>query len=135
MVYNYSEVTYRLFRETAIVVFRKKDESIRVMLCTRNITTAEKLLNNGSYAAMQLCGHDKRCTIQTGAIAAIDMIIEEVRSFKVDRILSVTYLGEIFSKQELDAAVEVVKSEQDRWKDFDSFDDIQKAVLLNNLNN
>ena len=59
---TYPEVYSRLCYETAFVVFLKKDGTIRLMLCTRNLNTVS--LQYG-FQGKALGGHDNRCNIST----------------------------------------------------------------------
>lgn len=96
---NYSDVFLRLTYETASLVFIKKDGTIRTMLATRNINTARL---NGDELTAQLAGHDNRCNINNGNIAVVDLSIGDVRSFNIDRLASIDWLGEVKTSDELD---------------------------------
>lgn len=98
---KYSEVFLRLTYETAIVTFIKKDGTVRIMLCTRNLKTAS-LVNN--YAAEKLGAHDKRCSIANGNVAVIDLELGEARSFGIDRVSDIRYLGEV-TAQDLERVI------------------------------
>lgn len=87
---DYSEIINRLDKETAIVTFLKKDGSTRVMMCSRNTLTAG--FNHG-YLGGLLSGHDRRCNIGNGNIAAIDLVIGECRAFNKSRVLDIEWLG------------------------------------------
>lgn len=86
----YGDMFMRLQYEVATVVFTKKNGEIRVMLCTRNLKTAE--LIHGNLGGL-LNGHDKRCNIHNGNISVIDMLKGEPRSFNIDRVLNVNFYG------------------------------------------
>jgi hypothetical protein len=98
---TYPEVYSRLCFETAIVIFMKKDGSIRLMLCTRNMTTIN--LKYGNQVAT-LAGHERRCSINNGNIAVFDLDEGDARQFNIDRLTSYTTLGVIGTKEELDKA-------------------------------
>lgn len=111
MMYNYSEVYNRLSTETCVVVFKKKDDTIRVMLATRNLITSG--LDYGLLKGL-LDGHDKRCNIRNGNVGVIDLTIGEGRAFNIDRVVDILWLGDIRTKEELEAA-------------FDKFMEIKSA--------
>lgn len=111
MAYNYSEVYNRISTETGIVVFRKKDGTVRVMLATRNLITAS--LDYGLLKSL-LDGHDKRCNIRNGNVGVIDLTIGEGRAFNIERVLDIVWLGDIRTKEDLDKA-------------FDKFMEVKKA--------
>ena len=111
---KYGEVFGRLTYELAAIVFLKKDGKIRVMLGTRNLRTAE--LEYG-FLGQQLGGRDRNCNIDNGNIALIDMVIGEVRSFNIERLLSIDFLGEVRSKEEYDRV----------YKDFIEFKEEYEA--------
>lgn len=98
---SYSEMFMRLQEETAIVRFMKKNGEIRLMLATRNMDTATKLYD---YLGGQLAGHDKRCNIHNKNMAVIDLEIGEARSFSVDRLISIEFLGELDTPEKLENA-------------------------------
>lgn len=111
---KYGEVFGRLTYELAAIVFLKKDGKIRVMLGTRNLRTAE--LEYG-FLGQKLGGRDRNCNIDNGNIALIDMVIGEVRSFNIERLLSIDFLGEVRSKEEYDRV----------YKDFIEFKEEYEA--------
>lgn len=111
MMYSYSEVYNRLSTETCVVVFKKKDDTIRVMLATRNLITSG--LDYGLLKGL-LDGHDKRCNIRNGNVGVIDLTIGEGRAFNIDRVVDILWLGDIRTKEELEAA-------------FDKFMEIKSA--------
>lgn len=104
MSFAYSEVYNRLSTETGVVKFRKKDGTLRVMLCTRNLITAN--LDYGMLKGL-LDGHDKRCNIRNGNIGVIDLTIGEGRAFNIERVISIDWLGDIRTKEDLDKAFDV----------------------------
>lgn len=110
-MYSYSEVYNRLSTETCVVVFKKKDDTIRVMLATRNLITSG--LDYGLLKGL-LDGHDKRCNIRNGNVGVIDLTIGEGRAFNIDRVVDILWLGDIRTKEELEAA-------------FDKFMEIKSA--------
>lgn len=111
MMYSYSEVYNRLSTETCVVVFKKKDDTIRVMLATRNLITSG--LDYGLLKGL-LDGHDKRCNIRNGNVGVIDLTIGEGRAFNIDRVVDILWLGDIRTKEELESA-------------FDKFMEIKSA--------
>ena len=123
--FEYSDIFTRLYYEVAVVTFLKKDGSIRIMVCTRNLKTAEMLYG---FMGQQLGAHDKRCSIQNGNIAVIDLEIGEARSFSVNRLCDIQYLGEVKDKEMLDKAlgkyIEYKEwfNKQLKSVDFDSID-------------
>lgn len=98
---QYSEVFSNLTFQTAILVFMKKNGDVRLMLGTRNLSTVG--LHYG-FQGNILGGHDKRCNIRNGNIAVYDLLLGDARSFHIDRLISVEYLGEIKSMEELNSA-------------------------------
>lgn len=100
---DYAEIYGRLNFETAIIVFLKKSGDIRTMLATRCTSTID--LNNGDRG-VTFGGYDKRCTINNGNIAVIDLVIGEARQFNVERLLKVQFIGEIKTQEQMDNAME-----------------------------
>ena len=89
-MYSYPEVFSKLTYETALVTFLKKDGTIRVMLCTRNLDTIS--IKYGFQGAA-LGGHDNRCNINNGNLAVYDLILGDARSFNIDRLVDIQYGG------------------------------------------
>lgn len=99
---NYAEVFGRLVFETAIVIFMKKDGTIRTMLATRNLQTVALVYG---FQGNVLGGHDNRCNIGNGNVAVFDMIAGDARSFNIDRLISIEYFGELKTREEYDEAL------------------------------
>ena len=100
---DYSELFQKLTYETAIITFFKKNGEIRVMLATRNLMTANIKFG---FLGRSLGGHDNRCNIINGNVAVIDLILGEARSFHVDRIVDVQWLGEVRDEAKLDTIIQ-----------------------------
>lgn len=100
---NYSTVYRNLTYDTAVITFLKKNGDIRLMLGTRNLRTAE--LQYGFLGGM-LSGYDNRCGIGNGNIAVIDLILGEVRTFNIERLIDIQYLGNIANLDQLNKQVE-----------------------------
>lgn len=115
---EYGEVYARLILETAIVVFKKANGKVRVMLCTRNTDTATMIWKEGNIG-YSLYGFDKRCNRGNKNLAVVDLILGECRSFNTDRVLALKWYGEIKDGDELERVVdEYTKIEADFSKDL-----------------
>lgn len=99
---TYAEVFSKLSYEVAIITFLKKDGNIRVMLGTRNLNTVA--LKYG-FQGQRLGGHDNRCNINNGNVAVFDMEIGDARSFNIDRLSNIEWLGVISTPAELDNVI------------------------------
>lgn len=100
---KYGEVYSSLQTEVCIITFLKKDATVRNMLATRNRRIANIC---GNFNVAQFEGHDKRCNIDNGNIAVYDLIIDEVRSFNVGRLLYIKQCGNVKTREELNAMAE-----------------------------
>lgn len=100
-MYEYTDVFRNLTYQTAAIVFVKRNGEPRVMLATRNLHTAALVYG---FKGNELGGHDNRCSVKNGNIAVIDMVLGQARSFNIERLVSVTYFGEITTAQQLDEA-------------------------------
>ena len=101
----YGSMFMYLGRFTGIVVFRKKNNELRVMLCTRNDNTIK--VQNEEYKCFELKGHDKRCNIQNGNMSVFDLVKTEPRGFNAARVMYVEYfLEEINTESKLNYAIE-----------------------------
>lgn len=112
-MYSYPEVFSKLTYETALVTFLKKDGTVRVMLCTRNLDTVS--LRFGFQGAA-LGGHDNRCNIKNGNMAVFDLILGEARSFNIERVLSVYYSGIITNNEQLDACINAYAEFKEKYE-------------------
>ena len=93
-MFNYPEVYNRLNVELGIIIFMKKNGEVRVMLGTRNLNIASYAFAiEGQTVKNSLAGHDNRCNIKNGNIAVMDVMIGEARSFNIERLVYITYLG------------------------------------------
>lgn len=90
----YSQMFQTLEDMTAVIKFIKKDGSIRVMLCTRNKTTASLLCDGNNFSA-KLGGFDKKANIGNHNIPVIDLVISDVRTFCIERLEGYQFLGVI----------------------------------------
>lgn len=106
-MFNYPEVYNRLNIELGIIIFMKKNGEVRVMLGTRNLNIASYAFAiEGQTIKNSLAGHDNRCNIKNGNIAVMDVMIGEARSFNIERLVDITYLGRPNNKEEFEKAVE-----------------------------
>lgn len=113
---DYGETYTRLSYETALVAFVKKDGSIRILLGTRNLTTAA--LEYGNLGGL-LNGHDKRCNIKNGNLAVVDLALGECRSFNIERLLKIHYFGQIETLERLEEVyTEYMGIKQEFEKEF-----------------
>ena len=96
---TYPEVYSRLCYETAFVVFLKKDGTIRLMLCTRNLNTVS--LQYG-FQGKALGGHDNRCNISIANIAVFDLALSQPRSFNIDRLVKIEFKGIVSTAEQLE---------------------------------
>lgn len=124
---DYAEMFQRLSYETAIVTFIKRDGSLRFMMCTRNLKTVA--LKYG-FQGSKLGSHDRRCNIQNGNVAVMDLILGDSRSFSMDRLCETVFLGEITTTDELNAAIDQYTQYKDRCMSVIKSDDI-----FNNIDN
>ena len=109
---TYPEVYSRLCYETAFVVFLKKDGTIRLMLCTRNLNTVA--LQYG-FQGKALGGHDNRCNINNGNIAVFDLALGEARSFNIDRLVKIEFKGIVSTAEQLEeVTLDIIKIKLDK---------------------
>lgn len=127
---DYLEVAYRMTEEAAIVIFRKKDNTVRVMLCTGSLRVLDNVIEDPGYLQMQLSGRNARNKPESKNICAIDLIIEEVRQFSTERVITINWLGKLKDKEELEAAAVLTKQLQDEWKEFDNLSEVQQMMFI-----
>jgi len=100
---KYADIYMRLSYETAVVVFLKKDGSVRLLLGTRNLSTISLMYG---FQGTELGKMDFRCNINNGNIALFDLIIGEARQFNIDRLIDIQFAGNIDTKEKLDDVFE-----------------------------
>lgn len=110
---SYGDLYMRLASETAMIRFLKKNGEIRLMLATRNMDTAESMYG---YLGGQLAGHDKRCNIKNNNMAVIDLEIGEARSFSLDRLISVEFLGTLDTPEKIEEASRIFNKSRDDFE-------------------
>lgn len=116
--YEYGNTWGRLLTETALVAFMKKDGHARLMLCTRNTDTA-KVMWADKHLKGLLGGFDHRCNIRNGNIGVIDLAIGDCRSFGIDRVIAIKWLGELTKEEDINKAIEEYESiEADMQKEY-----------------
>ena len=98
MLFKYPEVFSKLTYETAYLIFLKKDGSIRLMLATMNLS---KFSLSWGFQGKALGGHDNRCNINNGNVAVFDLLLGDARSFSIDRLVSIEYMGIVDSIERL----------------------------------
>ena len=116
-MFKYTDVYSKLTYETALVTFLKKDGTIRVMLCTRNLDTAA--LKYGFMGAI-LGGHDNRCNVKNGNIAVIDLELGDARSFSIDRVIDIQYSGVVDTVEQLDKCIDSYKEFRQKYEESHS---------------
>lgn len=110
---EYTEIYRRLMEETAIVTFLKRDGKIRNMLATRNIRTMN-LCEDCNINSMSW--HDKKCGIDNGNVAVMDLIIGEGRSFNVERLIRITFVGVIDSIERFEQVCKEFKEFREQYE-------------------
>lgn len=100
--YKCIELNKRIFKETAIIVFRDK----RFILCTRNKSTIMLLSNDIKFDSIEY----------SGFIEVADLVKEEARLINVNNLIDVCYLGVIEKQAELDKLIKISLSERYIYK-------------------
>lgn len=130
---KYQEIYRRLLTETAEIVFIKSNGQIRTMLATRNAISAEHFGFDIPFVKACIGNHDKRCNINNGNMAVVDLIIGEGRSFNIERLVSINWVGEVDSKERADAVYRNFKEFEERYKESKngvSFDDLKSIESI-----
>lgn len=110
--YTYSDVYNKLNFETAILIFIKKNGSLRIMLATRNSQTIQLW---GSNSLAMLHGHERRCNIKNNTIAVVDLEIDQARSFNAFYLVDYRSLGVISTIPQLLQALDIFKEFRTRY--------------------
>ena len=99
---TYIEVYNRLNTGVAVVVFFKANGDLRVMLATRNMMFIT--MAGATDALALLASRERKCTIDNLSIAVVDVVLGEVRAFKVGRLIAFCGVT-IRTQEDLEAAV------------------------------
>lgn len=130
---NYSEIYNDLTYNMGIVIFAKKDGTIRVMACTRNLDIAQLTFG---WIPGELKKMDGRCGIGNGNVGVIDLSIGEGRCFNISRLIYYKSLGQVNSLEELNEQMGVYLKFASEYKALNpevislgKLDDKPKVVL------
>ena len=97
---KYQMIYRRLLSEVAEIVFVKANGTLRTMLATRDVGSAEQFGFDRPFLLACMDSHDKRCNIKNGNMVVIDLLLGEPRSFNIERLVSINWVGEVNSKDE-----------------------------------
>lgn len=120
-------------------IFFKKNGMLRLMLCTRDIFTSNICL--GDSLANKLNYHSERCNFKNNNISVIDLLIGDVRSFNIDRVIRNIYLGECNSTNDFNRYIRAYANIESMFKSVDTIItldnlDIESKIreIANNIN-
>lgn len=125
----YEKAKYLLGAGAAVIVFRKKNNEIRTMLCTRNIVCA-------SLAGFDthLNTKDTLKTEQAGNLIVTDLVIGETRQININRVLYSLWFTQPTNQLELDELILAFEYVKKQWADFDNLDPIYQSVFCRSFN-
>lgn len=121
----YDKAKYLLENGAAILVFRKKNNELRVMLCTRNFQTA----NLAGFDA-RLNSRNTAKTEADGNLIVTDLVIGETRQVSISRIVYSCWFTMASTQEEIEqlhAAYDYIKSQ---WKNYDELDPIHQSAFF-----
>jgi hypothetical protein len=101
--YSYTELYKKLTYEAMVIIFLKKDGTVRVMLGTRNLDIAKVKFG---WINSELSKMDKRCSVDNGNVGIIDLILGEGRCFNVNRLIWVKSLGVVTDEAQYDKMIQ-----------------------------
>lgn len=96
-MYEYSQIYREISYNVGIFIFIKKDNTVRVMLGTRNLDT---LKIKFGWIADELSKMEKRCSISNGNLALVDMVIGQGRCFNMGRLVWYKNIGTVTNEEE-----------------------------------
>lgn len=96
-MYEYTSIYREITSNAGIFIFMKKDNTIRVMLGTRNIDIAKIKFG---WIPGELNKMESRCNRDNGNLAVIDLVIGEGRCFNMGRLIWYKPIGVIRNEQE-----------------------------------
>lgn len=121
----YGKAKYLLEMGAAILVFRKKNDELRVMLCTRNIQTAS-LAGHGCALNSKNPLKDE----QAGNLLVTDLVAGEPRQINISRIVYSCWFSLATTAEEIEMLYESFKYIKEQWKDYDELDPIQQSTFF-----
>lgn len=121
----YDKAKYLLENGSAILVFRKKNNELRVMLCTRNFQTA-----NFAHVDAGLNSRNTAKTEADGNLIVMDLIKGETRQVNISRIVYSCWFTVAISEDDIEClniAYEYIKNQ---WKNYDDLDPIHQSAFF-----
>lgn len=121
----YDKAKYLLENGSAILVFRKKNNELRVMLCTRNFQTA-----NFAHVDAGLNSRNTAKTEADGNLIVMDLIKGETRQVNISRIVYSCWFTVAVSEDDIEClniAYEYIKNQ---WKNYDDLDPIHQSAFF-----
>lgn len=121
----FDKAKYLLEAGVAILVFRKKNGELRVMLCTRNFQTA-KLLD----CDVKLNSKNTVKTEAAGNLIVTDLIIRETRQVNISRILYSCWFGMATTQNDIEMLFKAFKYIREQWENYDELDPIRQSAFF-----
>lgn len=121
----YDKAKFLLENGAAILVFRKKNNDLRVMLCTRNFQTA----NFAGFDA-RLNSRNTAKTEADGNLIVTDLVVGETRQVNIERIVYSCWFTVAANQEEIEylhVAYEYIKNQ---WKNYDDLDPIHQSAFF-----
>lgn len=121
----YDKAKFLLENGSAILVFRKKTNELRIMLCTRNFQTA----NLAGYDA-RLNSRNTTKSEADGNLIVTDLVLGETRQVNISRIVYSCWFTMASTQEEIDqlyAAYDYIKSQ---WQSYDDLDPIHQSAFF-----
>jgi len=101
---DYANVYYKLQFSIGVVHFLKKDDSTRIMICTRNPDVCKAVC--GDSLVEKIRANDRRGCVGNGNIVVIDLALNEIRLFNIDRTVNIEWFDGEIGKELIESAFE-----------------------------
>ena len=126
VIHELAKAKYLLDNGCAVVVFRKKNNEIRVMLCTRSPITC------GAVGLEAHIGNKNEASLEAnGNITVMDLIAGETRIFNINRVMYSLWMLEVANPDEVEMIFEAYNFCKEQWPQYDDLDPIKQSVFLN----
>lgn len=121
----YDKAKFLLENGSAVLVFRKKNNELRVMLCTRNFQTA-----NLADIDARLNSRNTAKSEADGNLIVTDLVLGETRQVNIARIIYSCWFTMASTQEEIEQLHTAYEYIKNQWKDYDELDPIYQSAFV-----
>ena len=106
---KYNKIFNMLNFNVCCVIFFKRNGELRFLFGTRD-TDVIRMGKDVEDKIKMMNHYDTKCNISSGTISVFDIVLGEVRSFQIDRLIEIINFGEVKSIEKLGEVYKKYKS-------------------------